>query len=172
MHSPQANKEVIEDKFRQSQIIKEINPNNSIVVISWTLFNLNFFIILKKSAWIIPIEIPIIIDNKKIRSPNDNILNGSMNLKIFSSSSRSATELNKDIATALFNIDSPKLIAFNFGSLSSIKEDKFIIESVAQIPAENWKISDIEKSIWYIFLPEWPSFIGILIVKNFWAFKQ
>ena len=63
-------------------------------------------------------------------------------------------ELNNEIATALFNIESPKLIAFNLGSLSSIKKEREITESLALMAAENWSISLKDMSIGIIVMVE------------------
>ena len=51
-----------------------------------------------------------------------NIVKDNLNERLSSFCEMSNKELNKEIATALFNIESPKLIAFNFGSLSSLKK--------------------------------------------------
>ena len=66
----------------------------------------------------------------------------------------SNNELNNEIATALFNIESPKLIAFNLGSLSSIKKEREITESLALMAAENWSISLKDISIGIIVIVE------------------
>lgn len=99
-----------------------------------------------------PTQIPTHNDKIKINKLLQNIVKDNLNVRLSSFCEISCNELNKEIATALFNIESPKLIAFNLGSLSSIKNDKDITESLALIAAENCKISLKEISIGIIVI--------------------
>jgi hypothetical protein len=93
-------------------------------------------------------------DRTKIKRLLKNIVSDNFNERLSSFCEISYKELNKEIATALFNIESPKLIAFNLGSLSSIKNESEITESLALIAAENCRISLKEISIGIIVIVE------------------
>ena len=80
------------------------------------------------------------------------IVKDNLTVRLSSFWEMSNKELNNEIATALFNIESPKLIAFNLGSLSSIKKEREITESLALIAAENWSISLKDMSIGIIVI--------------------
>ena len=82
------------------------------------------------------------------------IVKDNLTVRLSSFCEMSNKELNNEIATALFNIESPKLIAFNLGSLSSIKKEREITESLALIAAENWSISLKDMSIGIIVIVE------------------
>lgn len=107
------------------------------VNISCILFISNFFINTKKTEKNNPTATPIHKDKTKIKRLLKKIVKDNSSVRLSSFWEMSYKELKSEIATALFSIESPKLIAFNLGSLSSIKKERDITESLALIAAEN-----------------------------------